>query len=384
MRETVRVTLVGSGYGHLRMFVISGFTQVSLPKDWLVQVLSDPTLDRASIEAWNPHVLVLIDVAVERLPETVRRGRRGIFSIGEDLSQAGIPSVLLDEQAIGSVAADYLIEKGLENFAVYCQASYLFSRLRACQFRSRVEAAGRSCADFQEWRNSSAVREKFERVPGFLLARHWLLSLPKPVAVYAPADAWAVELINLCRSSALRVPDDITVVGSNNDTAFCERTRPRLSSVTVPFAELGESAGRLVAEMLAGRRPERRVLVPPGPVVSRDSSDIVLSAPPEVRAALAYIADHATQPFSINDLLRIVPTHRRTLEREFRRHLKCSILEKIRRVRIERAKPLLSETRLPLPQVAKQAGFSDIRAMETAFARFLKTTPSGYRRTHLS
>jgi LacI family transcriptional regulator len=181
--------------------------------------------------------------------------------------------------------------------------------------------------------------------------------------------------------AGLRVPEDVAIVGADNDPTECELTAPSLSSVAIPWRRLGEEAAALVRRGLAGGAlGRRRTVIAPGHVVVRRSSD-ALAIPDQVAAAaVTWIRDHAQGRLSVPSVARAAGVSRQRLERRFRAVLGRTVLQEIRRARVELARRLLSTTRLPLPLVAQRSGFTTAALLNTAFRSELGVPPGAYRR----
>jgi LacI family transcriptional regulator len=183
------------------------------------------------------------------------------------------------------------------------------------------------------------------------------------------------------RAANLRVPEDVALVGVDNDTFECEITAPPLSSVAVPWRTVGESAARLVQLGLRGTPiAGKRVLVKPLDVIVRRSSDSFAIEDSLVSAAVAWIHGHAEGRLTVPLIAKAVSVSRQRLERHFRRHLGRTVVEEIRRTRVEVARRLLWTTELPLPEVAKRSGFTNSALLSVAFRREVGVPPGAYRR----
>jgi LacI family transcriptional regulator len=205
------------------------------------------------------------------------------------------------------------------------------------------------------------------------------------VGVFTCNDVWGVQISEACRGARLNVPEDVAIVGVDNDDLLCELSRPSLSSVAVPSEEVGYRAAEMLDGLLRGKPPARRpVLLPPRGVVARQSSDVLAIEDPEVAAAVRFIrgarSGGTPRPLATSDVMESVAVCRRTLERRFRQCLSRGIGDEIRRVRLDRAKRLLCDTDLPMSAVAEASGFADGKHLSVSFRRALDLTPSAYRR----
>jgi LacI family transcriptional regulator len=177
------------------------------------------------------------------------------------------------------------------------------------------------------------------------------------------------------------VPDDVAVVGVDNDDVFIDLTDPPLSSVALQTDRLGYAAGELLARLLDGHKaPQHPVLVPPGELLVRRSSDTMAIDDPVVADALRFIRQHLSEQVGVKQLLAAVPVSRSSLDARFLRALGRTAAEEIRRARIAQAKHLLSASDLPISEVAGYAGFSCARRLSEVFHRETGTIPTAYRR----
>lgn len=298
---------------------------------------------------------------------------RPVVALLPSFAHSGIPSVGVDERMVAQMAAEYLMNRGFENLAVVSQSPTLFASQRCEAFIERVRERGRSCS---QWRQSSRSEAKVVDRLG-----QWLEGLPKPAAVFCISD-WAAKLAcDSCHLRSLRVPEDVAILGVDNDEVICQLAYPPLSSVIVPTENIGYQAAKLLEELMRGQpAPKEPVMLSPLGVATRASTDILATADPEVAAVLRFMRDNFHQPITITDVLRRVPVARRTLEKKFRAILARSPLEELRRLRLEHAKFHLARGEMAMPEVARASGFVDPRHFATVFLREVGCTPTAYRR----
>jgi LacI family transcriptional regulator len=208
----------------------------------------------------------------------------------------------------------------------------------------------------------------------------WLRSLPKPVGLTACNDICGREVLQACASAGLRVPDDVAVVGVDNDELMCELSGPPLSSVVLDLERAGYEAAKLLDGLMSGDSVGRHVVpVEPVYVVTRQSSDVIGQDDASVATALRFIKNYAGRPISVCDVVEQVHVSRRTLERRFSCVLGRSISSEITQCRLERAKHLLLETDLPSYRVAEGAGFGTIKSFNRVFRREAGVSPQRFR-----
>jgi len=209
----------------------------------------------------------------------------------------------------------------------------------------------------------------------------WLRSLRKPCGVFALCDAWARSLARYARAANLRVPEDLALIGVDNDVFECEVESPMLSSVAVPWRSLGEIAARVVQLGLRGQPlAVQSLLIEPLDVIVRRSSDTLAIGDPLVAAAVRWINDNFASRLTVPTVATAVRSTRQRLERRFRQKLGRTVLEEIRRARVEAARRLLSATQLPLVDVARSSGFTNAALLSVAFRREVGASPGAYRK----
>ena len=294
------------------------------------------------------------------------------------------PVVALDDLAAGQQAAQHLMDCRLERFAYFSHSpGYRVSDHRLEGFRQALETRGFSCPVCPLDTPTPQQRFTHAHRPSLI---QWLVSLPKPVGILAFDDTHAHDLAEACLEADIGVPDQVAIVGVNNDDLLCESAWPPLSSVEADYSRMGYAAAQLLDRLLAGetiKPQERFVRLPPLGVVQRQSTNILAIRDPQLSAAIRFIRDHACDPCSVSDVLGEVPVGRRWLERQFISQLGRTPHDEIVRVRIETAQRLLVRTRLDMFAVASRCGFADLKSFYLAFRKVTRATPAAYRRAAL-
>ena len=288
----------------------------------------------------------------------------------QELRRLGVPSVLPDDAVVGELAFQYFADRGFRSFGFCGHPRAAWSLQRCDAFRRACDARG----DGTTFSHVAAA----DRVP-----REWIVSLPRPCAVLAANDRYAWHAIDACREIGVSVPEDIAVLGVDNDVLLSDMVRPTLSSMMIPAEQIGFEAARVLDDMLQGKRaPKEPVLLPPHSVVTRHSTDVLSIEDPDVAEAAKFIRENASHPLTVQNVLDCVSMSRRNLERRFKRVMKRSLLDEIRRVHLDRATRLLRETDLDMPRVAEQSGFASPIRFSTVFKEMTGVAPSIYRRKH--
>jgi LacI family transcriptional regulator len=202
----------------------------------------------------------------------------------------------------------------------------------------------------------------------------------------ASTDLRAAMVLDACQRLGLRVPEQVAVIGVDNDVVACELCQPSLSSVSRNDWLVGWEAARLLDALISGATPARTVIrIPPDGVVARRSTDTLAIEDPVVSAAVRYLREHLHEPFGVERLLEQTGLSRRRLEQRFRQCLGRSPYAFITDQRVERAKQLLATPhKTTLRAVASACGFAEPRRLRLAFQRLTGMSPSQFRRTALA
>ena len=294
---------------------------------------------------------------------------------------SGISKIRPANTSIGRLGAEHLLDAGFRTFAYSGFANASWSRERASGFVQAVEQAGFSCVvhdvDYPGELSPAWDRRQQQEL------MVWLRRLPRPCAVMACCDLRALQLLAAARTAGLQVPEELAVLGANNDVVRCELASPPLSSVAASPTEAGRQAARLLGRLMAGTLvvPADLRIEPTG-VITRGSTDVLAVTDQGVAAALRYIRAHACKGINVDQVLPHAVMSRAQLEKKFRQHLGRSPQAEIRRVQVLSIRQLLVETDLPLKHIAELTGFDYMEYMSVVFKRLAGLTPGAYRRQY--
>jgi LacI family transcriptional regulator len=323
---------------------------------------------------------IIARIADPEVGEVCRGAGIPVVNISDSLSGLEFCATHSDELAVGRMAGNHLLERGFEHYGVVGLAGIPYSQKRMSGFQRLIEAHGHEC-DVLELSGNQAQGP--DRGPRIEAIRQWLAGMQHPVGIFAVSDEIGRHVCEACRAGEWRVPEDVAVIGVDDDDVLCELSNPALSSVALNAAKIGYTAAHLLKQLMDGRRVSKKVtLIDPMGLTVRRSTQTVAVDDPVVTGALEHIWQHAAEGLNVEDLVEHVEVSRRWLEVRFRRALGRSPAAEIRRAKIERAKKLLVETDLMVPDIADASGFSDAKVMIAVFRRELETTPTAYRRTH--
>jgi len=291
------------------------------------------------------------------------------------------PFVTRDSRAIGALAASYYLKRGYKSFAYVGETSgWFWNAERRAGFEETLAKAGFGCAAYdnltaRERRSWTVERPRMER---------FLLSLPRPTAVFAAMDGRARHVVNLCADIGLRVPEDIAVLGVDNDPLLCKSTVPPLSSIRTGGYRRGQMAAEMLDALMHGQSvPMRGIAKEPVTVVTRGSTDCNAIADPVVAKAMQFISDCAERGVrapGVEDVACAAGCARRYLERHFRAQVGHTVHDEIVAARIARVRELLETTSLPIGEIVFEAGFSRFDQLSTLFKRQTGMTMSQVRR----
>jgi LacI family transcriptional regulator len=284
--------------------------------------------------------------------------------------------ILEEPLSVGRLAAEHLLDRGYRNFAFCGLDNNYWSGIRKDGFTQRIQQAGFTVDLFRLNSSSEPVTWESE----YHQIVDWLRTLPNPIGLMAFNDERAQQVVEACRIAELRIPDDIAIIGVDNDDILCDLSNPPISSIAMNFQAVGCEAAEQLERQMNGLMPTiQSIYVRPSYVVTRQSTDIVAIEDAHVATALRFIRAHAQDIISVEDVVNSMIVSRRVLERHFKCMLGRSIQKEIERVHLERASQLLISTDWPLSKIARHCGFSGTNHLGAVFRRLMHRTPSQYR-----
>jgi len=303
-----------------------------------------------------------------------------LVDLSGNVTGTGIPVVQVDSEATATMAANHLVEHGLRAFAYCGIRAQFWSQVRQDLFRRCIAQHGYATQTYQlppmdgkAW-HSEAERERLAR---------WIDTLPKPIGIMAANDWAGQKVLAACQRVGAMVPEEVAVVGVDNDEAICEISDPMLSSIDVRHDRLGFHAAELLDRLMRGKpAPKSPLIVGEPRLVVRRSTDVQTIADRDVAEAVRFIRGHACSRLHVQDVAAHVALSHTTLKRRFRRVLSRSVHDEINRVRMQRARELLAETKMTLAQIVHATGFHHQAYFGALFKAKTGMTPNEYRRTN--
>jgi LacI family transcriptional regulator len=291
------------------------------------------------------------------------------------------PRILFDHQAVGRVAAKHLLETGRRHFGFFGFDQSKLSEEREQAFVAAIGQGGFDCA---VTRIPIELRHHRTRVGdcGRGIMREALEALPRPVAIGCGNDELSRVLLELCLEAGFAVPEDVALIGGDDDDLFCRTSQPSLSSVSLPFTEAGQAAAGVLQQWIEGRGEAPLVTrVGPSEVAARDSTRVVPGEDRAIEAAVRELHRRVADPkLRMAEVAEAANLSVSSLERRFQRALGCTPLVKLRDLRVTLAKRLLGETEKSVNEIARTCGFGSASRFGVAFRELTGMSPLAYRR----
>jgi LacI family transcriptional regulator len=280
---------------------------------------------------------------------------------------------------VAEMAFEHFQERGIRTFAFYGepQGTYRYDDQRCAAFQEQVTAAGRECHVYHYTQDSQEATDRDLRVERL---GEWIQGLPKPVGILGCHDGQGQELLDASRARDIIVPNEVAVLGVDNDPYICGLSIPPLSSIDLNTDRIGYEAAATLDRMMED--PEYsfgETLFPPRLVVTRQSTDLLAIDDPNVVAAIRFIRDRACSGITVEDVIRAVPLSGSTLSRKFKALLNQSPKSMILRTQLETARQYLVETDLSVTTVSDRCGFSESKYFHEVFHRRVGVTPREFR-----
>ena len=327
---------------------------------WLKQVKPD-----AVITAFSEKKEALLELGI---PTAV---------IGIEEEVPSVINIVTDNVPVGEMAAEYLIGLGFSNFAFCGFDDMAWSRTRCKSFVEAVNKSGHEVSVFSQPKTKAA--RQWEQEQQYII--EWLESLPKPLALMACNDTRGQYVLEACKIAGIRVPEDIAILGTDDDNLVCELSDPPLSSVSLNTPKAGFEAARALEKMMENKHSDyERVVVHPIDIVKRRSTDVFAIDDPEVAAALNYINQHANRVIQVADVAAVVGLSRRTLYNRFRQAVGRSVHDEITRVRVQQISKMLIDTNMQISTIAEEMGYPGPEKMVRYFQRETGYTPLAFRK----
>lgn len=374
---------MSSAYGRGLLFGIYSYVKEHGPWSTSLTELgrSDPApnwlIDNLNVDG------VIARIENKRIANALLKLHVPVVNVSSAMHIPQFPWIIPDHTAIAQRAAEHFFERGFKNFGYCGNQLYSFSNWREKEFSRNALEAGCSCSVFRvsrpRRRGHLSMSEEQQQMA------KWVQELPKPVGIMACNDIRAQQLLEACERINVSVPEEVAVVGVDNDEILCSWTNPPLSSVIPDAKRPGYEAARVLHALMARKIIRKReIRYPPLGIVTRQSSDVLAISDPNVARALNIIRERICEGINVSDLLKQVSLSRRVLEKRFTNQLGRTPHEEILRLQFQKVVQLLKETSIPVTAVAHQSGFIYPEYLSVAFKKRYGITPSEYRHKNRS
>ncbi len=294
------------------------------------------------------------------------------------LPELNLPYVDADPDAIGALAADYFLGLGHTQFSVFYYSESMAHRLRVAGFINRLHEKG-----VQSVGEYVMKPGELESPKGQGKIMTWLRTRAKPSALFCTDDWTGSHVLPLLKEAGFCVPEDISVLGCEDERIFCEHAHPTLSSIRLPYKKAGYEAARLLDQLMQGKSPaQTQLFFPPEQVTVRMSTSTLATSDPRLRKAFGFIQGHSMENITVGQIAQHAGVSVRDLQRRFKKELGRSPKQELHLVRVGRVKELLRKTDFTLPEIAEKTGFVSECWMGTLFRELAGCSPGAYRKKH--
>jgi LacI family transcriptional regulator len=395
MKEKIKIAFAHNNINHNTEGLMDGISEFIRDKgDW--------------------QLIIWPDSSLKSLVFLKKRGCKGAFvssqtaTKAKELLQIGIPVVAVstletmlnlpyvsaNSKQVADMAADYLLKKKFKNFAFFGLTQAKWSSERLKHFSDLLSKAGFNVDVFEE-KQIPVINDfmPFTRQwitmtlsTGQSKLIKWLKELPKPAAILASCDIFACHLINVAQEAGINIPDEIAILGVNNDQAICNICDPPLSSIALNFKKAGYNAAKLLDKLISGQETMQGqcIEIQPTHIETRGSTDVFAIDDSDIVQAMRYIRENSNKPLQVNEIATHACMSKRSLQLKFHKVIGRSIHEEIIQAHFDIAKILLVDTNLPIDEVAVRSGFHYTSNMRRAFKEITGMLPQKYRQIHQS
>lgn len=291
------------------------------------------------------------------------------------ISWPDMPQVDADHFATGRMAAQYFLDQGFESFAYVGDSKLEALRIRKKGFETHLQEAGKKAHVYEY----HTIMDK--PVSPTTPIDQWIQQLPLPTAIYCSADSTASDVLTCCQRNNIHVPDQIAILGTENNLGLCRSSHPSLSSIHIPYRKIGYEAMRVMCNWLTtGKMPPAETVLPPDFIEARLSTDTLAIEDVQVKKAIRLLREHCTEKISMDDIARRTGMSLRVMQSKFKQLIGHSPLTELHKARTEHVKQMLRETAFTLDEIAEKTGYPNANYLCEHFKKMTAHSPGEYRR----
>jgi LacI family transcriptional regulator len=390
MKEKIKIAFAHNNISHNTEGLMNGISEYIRDKgDW--QLIVWPDSSQKSLEFLKKRGCkgAFVSAQTAAKAKELLQIDMPVIAVATMQNMLNLPFISANSREVAYMAAEYLLKKKFINFAFFglTQAKWSCDRLK--HFSDYLAKEGYKVNSFKEkqvsitndlipftklWINTTLGTGQENLI-------EWLKQLPKPAAIFGSCDIFACHLINVAQEAHINIPDEVAILGVNNDEAICNICDPPLSSIAFNFKKAGYNAAKLLDKLISGRETMRGqcIEIRPTHVESRGSTDVFAISDPDIVQAMRYIKQNSNKPLQVNEIANHVCISKRSLQLKFHKTVGRSIHDEIIQAHFDVAKILLVETNLPIDEVAVRSGFHYTSNMRRAFKKIAGMLPQKYR-----
>jgi len=330
--------------------------------------------DLATIKEWQADGIITRHI--ENIDELLKLNIPVVYA-GDDKIVPGIPNIITDHAQASKIAAEHLLDKGFSNFAFCGFSDYKWSIEREKAFVKNINDAGYECK--VQLHSYKSIKNNWnKKIEGLT---QWLETMPKPTGIMTCSDFRSLHVLEACKIAKLNIPEDIAIIGVDNDDLICELSSPPLSSVAINTERAGYEAAEILDKMMdTGKTPEIIIPASATRVIHRQSTDILDVSDAEVAKAIMFIRLNARTLLQVDDVVNVTDISRRSLEQRFKAAINKSIYQEIRKHNVNHICKILAESNMSINDIAIKSGHPTIGNLARYFKQETNMSPSKYRK----
>jgi LacI family transcriptional regulator len=343
---------------------IAAYSRIHGP--WMFYIEPENQLKtRNYLLRWGADGIIVQDSLFEKVEEFVPASTPLILIAGaKEIAKTTRSVIITNWEKTGRMAAEYFLDRGFKHFAFVSFKDMYWSRERCRYFHKRIDEAGfgNSFYEFSHKRSERVLAANLSQMA------NWLKSLPRQTGLMACNDDCARYVLEACKIAGIQIPENLAILGVDNDELSCSLSYPPLSSISLDTEKAGSTAAKLLHDMMDGKSaPAQEILIQPLKVISRQSTNVFAIEDNYVRESLRFIRENAKNVMCVQDVVDAVAFSQRSLDQRFRKILGHSVYAEIRRVRVNLIIQLLIETRSSILQIARELGYANIAHISRYF-----------------